>query len=99
MPMFEIHTTDTFDKWLKKLKDRHAVRAINLRIARAREGNLGDIKPVGDSLSEMRIFIGKGYRIYYTRRQNRLILLLCGGHKGTQQKDIDKAKQLLAQLE
>lgn len=96
---YDIEVTEIFNKWLFKLKDRQAVRAINLRIARVREGNLGDTNTVGGGVSELRIFVGKGYRVYFTIRHNKLILLLCGGHKGTQQKDINTAKNMLKELE
>jgi len=96
---YDVITTDVFSKWAKKLKDRQAARVIALRIARARAGNLGDISPVGDKVSEMRIFVGKGYRVYFTRQGKQLILLLCGGDKSTQQADIRRAKAMLRQLE
>ncbi len=73
--------------------------AIAKRITRAISGNFGDSRGVGDGLSEMRIFVGKGYRVYYTVRNNQVIFLLYGGHKGTQAKDIEKAKELLKELE
>ncbi len=63
---YTIVTTQIFDKWLSKQKDRQAVKAIAMRIARAEEGNFGDVEPVGGSVSEMRIFVGKGYRVYFT---------------------------------
>lgn len=88
----------TFDKWLSKQKDRQAVRAIAMRIARAEQGNFGDSESVGEGVSEMRIFIGKGYRIYYTIRGDTVVLLLNGGiksNKKQQQEDIAKAKQIL----
>lgn len=96
---YEIRTTDVFDKWQKKLKDREAARAIALRLTRAVYGNFGDCKSLGGQLSEMRIFIGKGYRIYFTVRDSKIIILLVGGHKDSQEKDIEKAKQLLKHLE
>ncbi len=96
---YDVITTDVFSKWAKKLKDRQAARAIALRIARARAGNLGDVSSVGDNISEMRIFIGKGYRVYFTKRGKQLILLLCGGDKSTQKTDIKRAKTMLKQLE
>ena len=73
--------------------------AINLRIARIREGNFGDVKSLGTELSELRVFVGKGYRVYFTIRNNRIVLLLNGGHKGTQERDIEKARQILNELE
>ncbi|MDQ6996923.1 MAG: hypothetical protein Q9M82_05610 [Mariprofundus sp.] len=62
---YEVSSTETFDKWLRKVRDRQATLAIANRITRAAAGNLGDIKPVGEGVSEMRIFVGKGYRIYF----------------------------------
>ncbi len=67
---YEIHTTEVFDKWTAKLKDRQAVMAIALRLARVASGNFGDTKVIGDGVSELRIFVGPGYRIYYTIRNN-----------------------------
>jgi putative addiction module killer protein len=96
---YEIHTTSTFDKWVSKLKDRQAAKAIAMRLDRAINGNLGDIQSVGELVSEMRIFIGKGYRLYFTIRGNELILLLCGGDKSTQSQDIKLAKQIANDLE
>jgi len=96
---YEIITTEVFSRWLSKLKDRQAVRAIALRLTRAEVGNLGDVKSVGDCVSEMRIFVGKGYRLYFTIRNRRLILLLNGGNKSTQLQDIERAKRLMSELE
>jgi len=96
---YEIATTEVFDKWLKGLKDRQAVVAIANRLTRVAAGRLGDVKPVGDGVSEMRIFTGKGYRLYFTLRDACLVLLLCGGHKGTQSKDIARAKALAKEIE
>ena len=92
---FEIKTTDIFNKWATKLKDKRAAQNIALRLARARNGNLGDIASVGDGVSEMRIFIGKGYRLYFTIRGGEIILLLCAGDKSSQQKDIKQAKEII----
>ena len=97
-----IKTTLTFDKWLSKIKDRQAVQAILMRLARAEEGNLGDAPSVGDSVNEMRIFIGKGYRIYFTVKNNILVLLLNGGiksNKKQQQADIELAKKIMRNIE
>jgi len=91
---YEIEKTEAFDKWLKKLRDREAVVAIVSRLDRATIGNFGDVAPVGEGVSEMRIFVGPGYRLYYTIRQNTIILMLCGGDKSTQEKDIEKAKKM-----
>ena len=91
---YEIHTTEVFDKWTAKLKDRQAAMAIALRLARVASGNFGDTKIIGDGVSELRIFVGPGYRIYYTIRNNEIVILLCGGDKSTQQNDIKQAKEL-----
>jgi len=78
---YEIVSTETFDKWLRKLRDRRAFLAIANRITRAAAGNLGDVRAVGGGVSEMRIFIGKGYRLYFCIRDQKILLLLCGGDK------------------
>ena len=95
---YEIHTTEVFDKWSAKLKDRQAAMAIALRLARVASGNFGDTKVIGDGVSELRIFVGPGYRIYYTIRNNEIVILLCGGDKSTQQNDIKQAKELAKNL-
>lgn len=91
---YEIEKTEVFDKWLKKLRDRKAVLAIAKRLDRAITGNFGDAASVGEGISEMRIFVGPGYRLYYTIRKHTIILMLCGGDKSTQEKDIQKAKKI-----
>ncbi len=96
---YEIVSTETFNKWLAKVKDRQARKAIAMRLTRAEAGNLGDVKPVGGAVSEMRIFVGKGYRIYFTIRDGKLVVLLCGGDKSTQARDIQQAKDILNDLE
>ncbi len=99
---YEVLRTEVFDKWLKKVRDRQAVRAILSRIDRAIIGNFGDSEPVGGGVSEMRIFVGKGYRVYYIVKDGKIILLLCGGtksNKSAQQADIEQAKRLAAELE
>lgn len=99
---YVITSTEIFDRWLVRIKDRHAVMAIVLRLARVEAGNLGDVKPVGGPISEMRIFVGKGYRIYFVIQREKLITLLCGGIKSSrkqQQQDIRKAKRILDKLE
>ena len=95
---YEIHTTEVFDKWSAKLKDRQAAMAIALRLARVASGNFGNTKIIGDGVSELRIFVGPGYRIYYTIRNNEIVILLCGGDKSTQQNDIKQAKELAKNL-
>ena len=95
--MLEIRQTSTFKRWESKLKDRKAKARIAARIFRVSNGLLGDVKPVGQGVSELRIHYGKGYRVYFKQRGNELIILLCGGDKSTQRKDIDTAKRLARQ--
>lgn len=92
---YQIKRTDIFDKWFLNLKDKQAVTAINIRIIRFINGNFGDSKLLTEGLYEVRVFVGKGYRVYYTIQQQEIIILLCGGHKGTQSKDIEHAKTIL----
>ena len=89
-----IHTTEVFDDWFAGLRDKQAVRRIHARIDRAEDGNFGDCEPVGEGVSEMRIHYGPGYRVYFIRRGPVLIILLCGGDKASQDKDIRQAKAL-----
>ena len=96
---YEITATEVFTKWQAKLKDRQAAKAIASRLVRASMGNLGDVKSVGASVSEMRIFVGKGYRVYFTLRGGRLVVLLNGGDKSGQASDIRRAQQILNELE
>ncbi len=95
--IYEIETTSAFDKWLKKLRDRKAVLAVAARLDRAKLGNFGDVKSVGSEINEMRLFVGSGYRLYYVIRDGRIILLLSGGNKSTQARDIKKAKAMVKQ--
>ena len=97
--MYEIRRTDTFSKWLDQLRDARARVRVLSRLTRAEEGNLGDTKPVGESVSEMRIDYGPGYRVYFTKRRNTIIVLLVGGHKSSQEQDIKRAIQLARDLE
>ena len=97
--MYIIKQTDTFSKWLKKLKDIQGKVAIIRRIDRMKLGNFGDHKSVGDGVSELRVPTGPGYRVYYTVRDEEIIILLIGGDKSTQPADIVKAKQLLEEIE
>lgn len=97
--MYLINQTETFSKWLLKLKDIKGKVSIIRRIDRARSGNFGDHKSVGENISELRLTTGPGYRVYYTLKDNQLILLLIGGDKSTQNEDIRKAKKLYEELE
>lgn len=90
--MIEVLQSDTFARWLGKLKDRHAVARINARIRRLSEsGGFGDAKPVREGISEMRIDHGPGYRLYFMQRGTVLVVLLAGGDKRTQDADIKRA--------
>jgi len=97
--MIEIRKTDIFVKWLGSLKDRRAKARVLARIDRLEMGYFGDVRPVGEGVSELRIFYGPGYRVYFIRRQSVLVILLSGGDKQTQQMDIAKAKKIAKQLE
>jgi len=92
--MYKVKETELFSKWLLKLKDIRAKVSIIRRIKRVKVGNFGDHKSVGDRVSELRITTGQGYRVYYTQKGNEIIVLLIGGNKSTQSKDIEKAKEM-----
>ncbi|CBW29794.1 addiction module killer protein [Haemophilus influenzae] len=94
----QIKTTLTFDSWLSKLKNLRAKAKINARIKRLQFGNFGDIKSVNDGIFELRIDEGQGYRIYLKNQNGVLVILLCGGDKSTQEKDIKQAKLLAQEL-
>lgn len=96
---YTIETTAIFDKWLSKLKNLQAKMRIVERIMRIKQdGFFGDVEPVGEGISELRIHSGAGYRIYFIQRNDTIILLLCGGDKDSQQDDIKKAKQMVKEL-
>jgi putative addiction module killer protein len=92
--MIEIKQTDIFRLWEARLKDRRARTIIATRIMRLAEGLPGDVSPVGEGVSELRIHYGPGYRVYFQQRANILVILLCGGNKRTQARDIALAKKL-----
>ena len=94
--VFEVVETDEFQRWISRLRDRQALNRINIRLVRVRQGNFGDSEPVGEGVSEMRIDYGPGYRIYFIREGMTVVVLLCGGDKDTQQRDISRAKRLAA---
>jgi len=96
--MKTIHTTETFDDWFVGLRDRMAQKRIQARIRRAELGNFGDCEPVGEGVSEMRIHYGPGYRVYFVQRGMEIVILLAGGDKSTQNKDIKTALNLVRQL-
>lgn len=97
--MITVTYTSQMEKWLRSLKDLNAAAKIKVRLRRMQEGNFGDIKPVGNGISEFRIHCGKGYRIYFINRNNKIVVLLCGGDKDTQQTDIKTAKELAKRSE
>ena len=96
--MFEICKTQTFVQWLDELLDIPARACVLARIKRLEEGNAGDVKPVGEGISEMRINHGPGYRVYFVRRGRQVIVLLAGGTKRTQSADIRIALRLARNL-
>ncbi|MDF1589951.1 MAG: type II toxin-antitoxin system RelE/ParE family toxin [Desulfobacterales bacterium] len=96
--MFEIRQTEIFSKWLSGLRDREARARIQTRIDRLQLGLAGDVKPVGEGVSELRIDYGPGYRIYFVKRGRALIILLAGGDKRTQGADIKTALKLAHDL-
>ena len=97
--MYLIKKTDVFDKWLLKLKDYRAKAKILTKLKMIELGNLGDHKSVGSGVFEIRIDYGPGYRLYYSKPGTSIILLLVGGDKSSQSKDILKAQKLLEELE
>ncbi len=97
--MYSVVQTQEFQDWLDDLKDIKARSRIVARLRLAEAGNLGDWKPVGGEVSEMRIAFGPGYRLYFTKRQNILIVMLAGGDKSTQARDIKRAQTMSQQLE
>jgi len=96
--MSEIRQTETYLKWFESLRDRQAKARIDVRIRRLSMGNPGDVKPVGQGVSELRISYGPGYRVYFTQKGETLIILLAGGNKQTQQKDIKTAIALAQRI-
>lgn len=92
--MLTVQLTDEFADWLYGLKDRDARSRILIRIKRFEQGNLGDVKPVGEGVSEARLKYGPGYRLYFIQRGDEIVILLCGGTKRTQASDITSAKIL-----
>jgi putative addiction module killer protein len=97
--MNKIKETEVFKTWMRNLKDVKGRAVINARIRRLSFGNIGDTKPVGEGIFELRIGYGPGYRIYYIWAQQEIIVLLCGGDKSSQSKDIEAAKQIARNLE
>jgi putative addiction module killer protein len=92
--ILELKQTELFRKWRTKLKDERARALIASRLDRLAYGHAGDARPVGEGISELRIHHGPGYRIYFCQRGNTVVILLCGGNKSTQTKDIKTARRL-----
>lgn len=97
--MIEVRQTREFALWRSGLRDSVTRKRIGARIDRLAFGHLGDVKAVGDGVSELRLDFGPGYRLYFVRRGDVLIVLLCGGDKATQARDIDRAKRLTRELD
>lgn len=97
--MYSIKQTEIFSKWLHKLKDIKVKVAILRRIERMRQGNFGDVKSLGEDVSEMRLDISTGYRVYFTKHHDEIVFLLNGGDKSTQVRDIQKAKEIAKELQ
>lgn len=97
--MYQIRQSDVFSLWLSDLSDVRAKARVIARIDSARFGNLGDAKSVGGGVHEMRIHVGAGYRIYFARTGKTVLLLLCGGDKSSQVRDIGRAKRLRTELD
>jgi putative addiction module killer protein len=89
--IIEVRQTDKYSEWFANLRDRRARARINARIRRLSLGNPGDVKPVGEGVSELRIDYGPGYRVYFTQRGRKVVILLAGGDKRTQERDIQTA--------
>lgn len=96
--MIEIRKTEIFTKWIDELHDVRARARILIRIERLAEGNPGDVRPVGEGVSEMRIDYGPGYRVYYKKQGSKLVILLAGGDKRSQARDIKNALNLAKNL-
>jgi putative addiction module killer protein len=96
--MFKIRKTETYAQWLDGLRDIHARARVQVRVERLAAGNAGDARPVGASVSELRIAYGPGYRVYFTKRGREVVVLLAGGDKRTQATDINTALRLARNL-
>jgi putative addiction module killer protein len=97
--MIEVRQTEVFARWLIELCDRQARARINSRIRRLTQGNFGDVKSIGEGISELRIDYGPGYRVYFTRIGSLVVLLLVGGTKKKQLSDIERAKAMAKEVE
>ena len=97
--MVEVRQTEPFMQWLENLRDRKAAAKIAARLARLELGNFGDAEPVGEGVTELRIHFGPGYRVYVIQRGEILVVVLCGGDKSSQDRDIKRAKEMARELE
>ena len=97
--MLEVRETATYAEWFASLRDRMARARIDIRIRRLALGNPGDVKPVGEGVSELRVDCGPGYRVYFVQKANVFVVLLAGGDKSTQDRDIRQAKALARDLQ
>ena len=96
--MITIKQTDEFARWLSGLRDNRAKQKIATRLQRLKFGHFGDVEPIGGGLSELRIHEGQGYRVYFRQNGQEIILLLCGGNKKTQQRDIRRAHEIMKEI-
>lgn len=96
--MFVVNKTETFDIWLNGLRDERAKASIAGRIERLEFGNFGDVSPVGEGVRELRVHTGPGYRVYFKQTGTTIVLLLCGGDKSSQARDIKRAKAMAAEI-
>jgi putative addiction module killer protein len=97
--VYRLRQTETFAKWLSGVRDARAKARILARLESARLGNLGDTRTLGGGIREMRVHVGPGYRVYFAQRHGTVLLLLCGGAKSGQVRDIERAKRILAELD
>jgi putative addiction module killer protein len=97
--VYRLRQTEIFAKWLGGLRDAKAKARILVRLEAARLGNLGDTRTLGGGVREMRVHVGPGYRVYFAQRHGTVLLLLCGGAKSSQARDIERAKRILAELD
>jgi putative addiction module killer protein len=97
--MISVRQTERFKAWFEGLRDRTAQKHILVRIGRLERGAFGDVRPVGGGVSELRLFYGPGYRLYFIQRGQEIVILLCGGDKASQARDIQLAQQLAADTE
>ena len=87
----------TFERWMRELRDRRAVARINARLLRIQAGQFGDVRPIGDGVLELRIHYGPGYRLYFVRQGATVVVLLCGGDKASERRDIEQTKRIAAE--